>query len=120
MPEADPDLERYWNRLGHPAKNCSVCKAERNSDDSKITWRCEVCGRLVCRGCTLTVPRFVQRLSDGSFQEWAQGPSFVLAEDLDPDRKEGVAVISLRGGKEYLTSTLCSPDCWVIAGKPDE
>lgn len=33
--------------------SCCQCDREQNDDGSAIRWRCSVCGRLVCRQCTL-------------------------------------------------------------------
>lgn len=35
---------------------CSRCAERANPDGSRITWRCAVCKKLVCAGCTLTIP----------------------------------------------------------------
>lgn len=32
------------------------CGKRVHKDGSPVTWRCHVCKRLVCRGCTLTMP----------------------------------------------------------------
>jgi hypothetical protein len=41
--------------LSMPA--CSQCGALAHGNaDPPITWKCQVCNRLVCRSCTLTIP----------------------------------------------------------------
>lgn len=41
---------------GGTAVACSVCGKDRHEDDSPVTWRCAICGSLVCRDCTRTIP----------------------------------------------------------------
>jgi hypothetical protein len=52
-----PDLEAYWKRLGHPHKACR-CGKEVHDDGAPVLWRCQVCGHLVCRDCTLLIEGF--------------------------------------------------------------
>jgi len=36
--------------------DCIECGTRMHDDGSRVTWRCQQCGHLVCRGCTLTIP----------------------------------------------------------------
>jgi len=65
------------------ADGCCRCGRTQNDDDgSQVEWECQICDRLVCRHCTMTIPHSVPR--------------------------------------EYYEMTLCSPECWEKAGRPDE
>ncbi len=35
---------------------CCQCSKEHNDDGSQVQWRCSICGRLVCRHCTMINP----------------------------------------------------------------
>jgi hypothetical protein len=61
---------------------CARCRAVRHADESKVTWRCTVCKKFVCRDCTLKIPGRVPA--------------------------------------EYYWATLCSRECWEVAGSPSE
>lgn len=45
------------NLVGYPEGSCCQCSKTDNDDGSKVLWRCQPCGRLVCHECTLTIPR---------------------------------------------------------------
>lgn len=39
-----------------PAFTCGTCRKTEHEDGSKVTWKCSVCEKTICRECTLTIP----------------------------------------------------------------
>lgn len=39
-----------------PVDGCSKCGRKVEDDGAMVLWRCQVCDKIVCRRCTLTVP----------------------------------------------------------------
>jgi len=54
-PKDDGSIESSWRDLGYPRTDCVRCGKTVNDDGTKVTWRCSVCGHLVCRECTKTI-----------------------------------------------------------------
>lgn len=54
----DPEsLEAYWRELGVGRDDgCTICGRKINLDLSEVRWKCQGCGRSVCREHTLTLP----------------------------------------------------------------
>lgn len=47
-------FEAVWQEV-RPRMGCVRCLKTKNVDGSNVTWRCSVCGHLVCRECTKTI-----------------------------------------------------------------
>lgn len=49
-------LRNVADEIEGPSDPCAVCGVKRSKNDgSPVTWRCQVCDRLVCHECTLTI-----------------------------------------------------------------
>lgn len=98
------DLQESWKELGHPPVGCVRCHKTFHEDGSEVQWKCQGCGYLVCRDCTLTLP------GTRGLDAIRQGKSGIDQWSLEPSP----------GGREYYSATLCSKMCWERIGAPEE